>query len=78
MGYGKDDELAINTIRTLAVHTPPSTHFLRKDLVSAIGLPWAHLAFGCRILLTLRCVDRSMRPAGPTPGTLEPPWAWLQ
>ncbi len=39
MGFGKDDELAINTIRLLAVHPPPSPKSYVEILSLAIGLP---------------------------------------
>lgn len=39
MGYGKDDELAINTIRLLAVHPPPAPKSYVEILSFAIGLP---------------------------------------
>jgi len=76
MAYGKDDELAINTIRLLAVSPTPDITMSSRAAVycySAAPLlvsitPLSKLIF-CSLL-------RSMPPSKPTPAIPEPPWAW--
>jgi len=81
MAYGKDDELAINTIRLLAVSSP---HFkLLESCLARLRLllfPSCQLfkVFLMRHLLMTCSIDRSMPPSRPIPVIPEPQWAWHQ
>ena len=65
MGYGKDDELAINTIRLLAVWQP------HHEPIARLLFEHAEVPIANHTL-----VDRSMPPSKRTQATLAPQWAW--
>lgn len=77
MGYNKDDELAINTIRLLAVSLPPPSliEISEPSLNSSAGL-----TLGSKqelVKLIWSALHRSMPPSKPIPAIPAPPWAWL-